>query len=80
MADMKKQLSAKQTSEIIVVLKNRFEKNLHRHRNIEWDQIELKLKSNPEKLWSLNEMESTGGEPDVVSFDKSENEIVFYDC
>jgi hypothetical protein len=69
-------LSPKQTDDLIKILKARFEKNMNRHKGIEWAKVEAKL--TPEKLWSLNEMEKTGGEPDVVGHDK--NEYIFYDC
>jgi hypothetical protein len=66
--------------ELIQTLKARFEKNTHRHANIKWDGVQSKLESNPDKLWSLNEMETTGGEPDVVDFDKKTDEYIFFDC
>jgi hypothetical protein len=62
----KKTLSPEEYSAIISTLKNRFDKNMHRHATLEWDQVQIKLEANPEKLWSLHEMERTGGEPDVV--------------
>jgi hypothetical protein len=61
-------------------LKNRFEKNMHRHKGLEWNKVQAKLEANPGKLWSLNEMEDTGGEPDVVELDKNTGEYIFYDC
>ena len=76
----KKQLSPKQREELFKALKNRFEKNLNRHKGLEWAKVQAKLEANAEKLWSLNEMESTGGEPDVVGHDKKTGEFVFYDC
>ena len=76
----KKQLSAKQREELLTTLKTRFEKNMHRHKGLEWTKVQSKLETSPEKLWSLNEMETTGGEPDVVGFDKKTGEYVFYDC
>ncbi|HSO87360.1 MAG TPA: DUF4256 domain-containing protein [Draconibacterium sp.] len=78
----KKQLSPEQQKELISTLKTRFEKNRNRHEGIEWAQVETRLyeKNSGEKLWSLNEMESTGGEPDVVGFDKSTGEYLFFDC
>lgn len=76
----KKQLSSGQQEELIGILKERFEKNKIRHKEIDWAKVEAKLKANPEKLWSLNEMEQSGGEPDVVSYIKNTNEYVFYDC
>ena len=75
-----KQLSVPQSDALIGVLKRRFEKNMHRHNELDWDKVQAKLFISPEKLWSLNEMEATGGEPDVVSYDESTNEYVFFDC
>lgn len=76
----KKELSTEQQQEIIKVLKVRFEKNYNRHNDIDWIKVKAKLESNLEKLWSLNEMEQTGGEPDVVDYDNNTNEYIFYDC
>ena len=76
----KKHLSAEQHSALLSVLKDRFEKNTNRHQVLEWANVQAKLEAAPEKLWSLNEMERTGGEPDVVGYDKSMNEYLFYDC
>ncbi len=76
----KKQLPTKQSEELLKTLKARFEKNMNRHKGIEWAVIQAKLQTNTEKLWSLNEMESTGGEPDVVGHDKKTGEYIFYDC
>ena len=76
----KKQLSPKQREELLKALKDRFEKNLNRHRGLDWAKVQARLEANPEKLWSLNEMENTGGEPDVVGHDKKTGEYVFYDC
>jgi hypothetical protein len=76
----KKELSPKQREELFRALKVRFEKNLNRHKGLEWAKVQAKLEANAEKLWSLNEMESTGGEPDVVGHDKKSGEYVFYDC
>ncbi|HZR05781.1 MAG TPA: DUF4256 domain-containing protein [Candidatus Udaeobacter sp.] len=76
----KKQLSQKQREELLRALKTRFEKNMNRHKALDWAMVQAKLEANPEKLWSLNEMESTGGEPDVVGRDKKTGEHVFYDC
>lgn len=73
-------LSLKQSEELFRVLKDRFEKNMSRHEGIEWDKIQAKLEAASEKLWSLNEMERTGGEPDVVGYDKMTGEYIFYDC
>ena len=77
---MKKELSSKQSEELLAILKERFEKNMKRHRGVQWDQVLSKLKSSPAKLWSLNEMEISGGEPDVISFGKKSNEYIFCDC
>ena len=77
---MKKKVSPKESDEIFKTLKTRFEKNMTRHKGLPWDKVESKLKANPEKLWSLAQMEKTGGEPDVVGFDKKTNEYIFYDC
>src|SRR4026209_2703675 len=74
-----KKLSSEQRDELLLVLRNRFEKNMNRHKGIEWADVEAKLKSG-EKLWSLDEMERTGGEPDVVGYDKKTDEYIFYDC
>jgi uncharacterized protein DUF4256 len=80
MKSTKMKLSAEQRSALLKALKARFEKNLNRHKGLEWAKVEAKLEANPEKLWSLNEMETTGGEPDVVGFDKKTGEYIFYDC
>src|SRR6185295_12871148 len=76
----KKQLSPKQREELLKTLKARFEKNTNRHKGLEWAKVQAKLEANTGKLWSLNEMERTGGEPDVVGYDKDAGEYVFYDC
>jgi uncharacterized protein DUF4256 len=76
----KKVMSPDQREELLSILKARFEKNMNRHRGLEWAKIQAKLEGNPEKLWSVNEMERTGGEPDVVGHDKKTREYVFYDC
>ena len=76
----KKELSPEQRGELLKTLKARFEKNMNRHQNLEWAKVEAKLENNPEKLWSLGEMERTSGEPDVVGFDKEAGEYIFYDC
>src|SRR5437868_5643022 len=76
----KKDLSPEQREELPRALKARFEKNMNRHKGLEWAKVQAKLEANAEKLWSLNEMERTGGEPDVVGFDKKTGEYVFYDC
>ena len=77
---MKSKLSAKQIEEISKILRERFEKNMHRHRGVEWSKVQARLENYPTKLWSLNEMERTGGEPDVVNHDPETGEYVFYDC
>jgi hypothetical protein len=76
----KTRLSSKQTEEILSTLKARFEKNMSRHKGVEWAKVEQRLRVNDEKLWSVSEMERTGGEPDVVGVDKKTGEFVFYDC
>jgi len=76
----KKELSPKEREELLKALKARFEKNLNRHQGLDWAKVQARLESSPEKLWSLHEMERTGGEPDVVGYDKKMGEFVFYDC
>ncbi len=85
----KKKLSPEQREEILITLKARFEKNMNRHKGLEWAKVKAKLearqngssgRANTEKLWSLNEMERTGGEPDIVGYDKKTDEYIFYDC
>jgi Protein of unknown function (DUF4256) len=76
----KRQLPPKQREELLIVLKARFEKNMNRHKGLEWAKAQAKLEAHTEKLWSLNEMERTGGEPDVVGLDKKTGEYIFYDC
>ncbi|MCB9924087.1 MAG: DUF4256 domain-containing protein [Planctomycetaceae bacterium] len=73
-------ITAKQREELLNTLRVRFENNMNRHQGIEWTRIEAKLNANPDKLWSLHEMERTGGEPDVVGWNKKTDEFVFYDC
>jgi hypothetical protein len=80
MKNSKKQLSAAQREELLKTLKTRFEKNMDRHKGIEWTKVQAKLEANAEKLWTLSEMERTGGEPDVVGQDKKTGEFIFYDC
>src|SRR4030095_4230317 len=75
-----KDMNAKQREELLQILKARFEKNMHRHKGVEWAKVQAKLEANTEKLYSVNEMEITGGEPDVVGHDKKTGEYVFYDC
>jgi len=77
---MANELSAEQREELLGTLKARFEKNMNRHEGLEWAHVQAKLEANPEKLWSLNEMEATGGEPDVVGHDHETGEYIFYDC
>ena len=79
-AKTKKQLSSEQRQELLGTLKARFEKNMNRHEGLEWAKVKARLEANNEKLWSLNEMETTGGEPDVVGQDKKTGEYIFYDC
>src|SRR6266496_5299712 len=76
----KKDLSAEQREELLKALKARFEKNMNRHKGLEWPQVQAKLQADAEKLWSLNEMERTGGEPDVIGSDNKTGEYSFYDC
>src|ERR1700724_1159544 len=76
----RKDLSPEQREELLGALKARFEKNMNRHEGLEWAKVQAKLEVNAEKLWSLNEMERTGGEPDVVGHDKKTGEYIFYDC
>jgi hypothetical protein len=80
MKSSKNKLSASQQEELLKVLKSRFDKNMSRHKGIEWEKVRAKLEANPEKLWSLDEMERTEGEPDVVGQDKKTGEIIFMDC
>jgi len=80
MKSSKKELSASQRKELLGTLKTRFEKNMSRHKGLDWAKVESKLEANPDKLWSLGEMERTGGEPDVVGQDKKSGEYIFYDC
>lgn len=77
---MKKQLTAAQAKSLLAILSERFEKNKKRHADLEWSAVESRLKKSPEKLWSLEEMEQSGGEPDVVGVDKESGEIIFMDC
>ena len=80
MKSAKKELSSKQCEDLLKVLKARFEKNMNRHKGLKWARVQAKLEGNGEKLWSLNEMEKTGGEPDVVGQDKKTGEYIFFDC
>lgn len=76
----KKELSAKQREELLGTLKERFESNPNRHKGLDWSKVQARLEAHPEKLWPLQEMDRTGGEPDVVSHDKKSGEVVFFDC
>src|SRR5712672_3088561 len=80
MNKMKNELSPKQREELLSTLKGRFEKNMNRHKALEWAKVQARLEAHTEKLWSLNEMETTGGEPDVVGHDKKTGEYIFFDC
>ncbi|QED46880.1 DUF4256 domain-containing protein [Cytobacillus dafuensis] len=80
MKNEKRKYSPEQHEELLRTLKARFEKNMHRHKGLEWAKVQAKLEANTEKLWSLYEMEGTGGEPDVVGHDKVTGEYIFYDC
>lgn len=76
----KKKLPKKQQEELLGTLQDRFEENMDRHKSLKWADVQAKLEANPEKLWSLHEMEQTGGEPDVVGYDKKTDEYIYYDC
>lgn len=76
----KRQLPAGQQQELLDILQLRFQKNMNRHKGIDWAAVQAKLQASPEKLWSLNEMEMSGGEPDVVGYDSATGEHIFYDC
>ena len=78
--DPKKELSTGRREELLKALKTRFEKNMDRHKGLEWIKVQAKLEAKAEKLWSLNEMEGTGGEPDVIGYDKITGEYIYYDC
>jgi len=80
MSNLKKELSPTQKGELLEILKVRFEKHKNRHEGLEWSKVQTKLEANVEKLWSLSEMERTGGEPDVIGFDKKTSEYMFCDC
>ena len=80
MKSSKKELSPDAQEELLSALKSRFEKNMNRHKGLEWAKVQAKLEANSEKLWSLNEMERTGGEPDIVGHDKTTGEYIYYDC
>ncbi|EKQ83081.1 DUF4256 domain-containing protein [Leptospira kirschneri] len=76
----KKELVSEQREKLLIILKDRFTKNMNRHKDLEWTKIKARLEANSEKLWSLNEMERTGGEPDVIAYDQKTGEYIFYDC
>lgn len=80
MTGNKNDLLVEKREELLKVLQARFEKNMNRHEGLEWGKVEAKLTTNNEKLWSLNEMEVTGGEPDVIGYDEEKDEYTFYDC
>src|SRR4051812_26122613 len=79
-AKTKKEASSAQREELLSALKARFDKNMNRHEDLEWAKVKARLEANPEKLWSLSEMERTGGEPDVVGRDQKTGEYLFFDC
>ena len=79
-SDSKRDLSPEQCQELLAILASRFGQNMNRHPGLEWDKVQAKLEANHEKLWSLHEMERTGGEPDVVGYDEQTAEYIFYDC
>ena len=78
--DTKRKLSREQREELLRALKARFEKNMNRHKGLEWAKVQAKLEADTERQWSINEMERTGGEPDIVGYDKKTGEYIFYDC
>lgn len=80
MKNKKTELTTAQQNELLHKLKTRFEKNMNRHKGIAWDKVKARLEADANRLWSLNEMEVTGGEPDVLGFDKKTGEYIFYDC
>lgn len=80
MKSRKLKLTSEQRGELLETLQARFNKNRHRHKGIDWDKIQARLEANPEKLWSLHQMEATGGEPDVIGYDKKSGEYIFCDC
>jgi hypothetical protein len=77
---MPQELPSEQREELLRALRARFEKNMNRHKGLEWDKVQARLEANPEKLWSLDQMERTGGEPDIVGYEKKTGEYIFYDC
>jgi hypothetical protein len=80
MKSNKMKLTAEESDQLLQVLKSRFEKNMKRHKSLNWTDVEARLQQHPAKLWSLDEMEKTGGEPDVIGHDKKTSEYIFYDC
>ena len=80
LTSVKNELPPERREELLRALKTRFEKNMNRHKGVEWAKVQAKLETNTEKLWSLNEMERTGGEPDVAGYDEKTGEYIFYDC
>lgn len=80
MKGRKLKLTSEQRNELLEVLETRFNKQTHRHKGIDWNKVQARLEANPDKLWSLREMEITGGEPDVTGYDKKTNEFIFCDC
>jgi hypothetical protein len=80
MPKSKNKLTPQQEKELITTLENRFQKNMQRHKGLQWSKLLERLESKPGKLWSLNEMENSGGEPDVIGLDKKTGEYIFYDC
>lgn len=76
----KKKLSVSESEDLIILLQERFEKNIKRHKSLSWSKVRERLESRPDKLWSLGEMEASGGEPDVVGYDKKTGEFIFFDC
>ena len=78
--EIKKELSPAQREELFKILKSRFDNHMNRHKDLDWNKLHLRLEAHPVKLWSLNEMEVTGGEPDVVGHDQKTDEYIFYDC
>lgn len=76
----KRELTAEQCKDLLKTLQTRFEKNMNRHKGLKWADVQARLEAHPEKLWSLNEMEKTEGEPDVIDYDKKTGEFIFYDC
>ncbi len=80
MNDNTKKITQNQLDELLKTLKSRFEKNMHRHEGLDWEDVQAKLETSHDKLWSLQQMEKTGGEPDVIAYDEQSNEYIFYDC